>query len=146
MRYVIPLLVACFFACHSSTAASQSADASDPPAAVLAAFAEKYPDEKSPEWEVDRNGSYEAHFKKRGEKMRADFTPEGVWIETEMSLKWKDLPGAVQDAIEDEYDRDDIVELEYTHNAEKGRFYDVEIDPKGEGKFDVEYRGDGSKL
>ena len=146
MRHVLSLVPLLSLACAAATVEAQSPDPDDPPPAVLAAFAERYPGEESPDWEVDRNGNYEAQFKQRGQKLRADFTPAGVWVETEMSLKWKDLPGAVQDAIEDEYDRDDIVELEYTHNAEKGRFYDVEIDPKGEKKFDVEYRGDGKRL
>ena len=146
MRYAFLLAPLLTLACATTPAEAQHRDPAAPPAAVLEAFRAKYPSEKTPEWETDRNGSYEAHFKQRGKKMRADFTPEGTWIETEMSVKWKDLPGAVRDAIEDEYDRDDIVELEYTDNAEKGRFYDVEIDPKGDPKFDVEYRGDGTKL
>ncbi len=119
---------------------------SDTPEAVAAAFAAKYPGESSAEWRRDRNDSYEAHFTQEGERMRADFTPAGVWIETERSVKWGDLPQAVQNAIKAEYKKDDIVELEYTENAERGEFYDVEIDPKGGKKFDVEYRADGSKV
>ncbi len=127
--------------------AAQSLDnTSGTPAAVLAAFAAKYPNETSPEWQRDRNDSYEAHFKQDGEKLRADFTATGTWIETERSVKWDDLPEAVQDAIKAEYKKDDIVELEYTDNAERGKFYDVELDPKGEKKFDIEYRADGSRV
>ncbi len=155
------VLILVLFACASPTVGGEQATVEDDqntaivappedeggtPAAVSEAFAAKYPGEPSPEWRRDRNDSYEAHFKQDGERLRADFTPAGVWIETERSIKWDDLPGAVQDAIKAEYKKDDIVELEYTDNAERGEFYDVELDPKGEKKFDVEYREDGSKV
>lgn len=145
MRMTLRLVPLLFSACATGAAEGQATDGKVP-AAVLEGFAAQYPNEKSPRWERDRNGSYEAKFRLLGEKVRADFTPAGVWIETERSIKWKDLPDAVQEAIEEEYDRDDIEELEYTVSAEKGRFYDVEIDPKGEKKFDVEYREDGEKI
>ena len=118
----------------------------DVPDAVARAFIAKYPGEKSPDWGRDRNDSYEAKFRKDGIELRADFTPGGQWIETERSLSWDELPQAVRDAVEREYDKDDIVELEYTENAERGNFYDVEIDEKGEKKKDVEYRADGRKV
>ena len=116
------------------------------PEAVLATLAQKYPDAEDLDWEQDRNDSYEAQFKIRGQKVRADFNADGTWIETEESVKWKELPEAVQDAIKAEFDKDDIVELEHTVNAEKGEFYDIELDPKGEKKFDVEYRADGTRM
>ena len=116
------------------------------PAAVAASFATKYPGAEEVRWGRDRNDSHEAHFRLDGRKLRADFDADGTWIETEESVRWKDLPEAVRDAVEGEYDEDDVVELEFTDNAEKGEFYDVELDPKGEKKFDVEYRADGTKL
>ena len=118
----------------------------DVPAVVAQAFAVKYPTVRDAEWQRDRNDSYEAHFVYQGVKLRADFTPTGSWIETERSIKWDELPNAVQESIKSEYDKDDIVELEFTQNAKRGDFYDVEIDPKGEKKFDVEYRADGTVL
>ena len=150
-RYAAPVsLVLCLLAtaCSSSAASAQDDDGSGGkvPAAVLANLEKKYPAATSLEWERDRNGSYEAQFEVSGQKVRADFDPDGTWIETEESVKWKELPEAVREAFEREYDKDDIVELEHTVNAEKGEFYDVEIDPKGEKKFDVEYRPDGTRI
>ncbi|MFK8056609.1 MAG: PepSY-like domain-containing protein [Saprospiraceae bacterium] len=138
------LLFACSlcFACTDGALAAQGKI----PDVVEASLAVKYPGAKKVKWNRDRNNSHEAHFQLNGVKFRADFNPDGSWIETERSLDWKDLPDAVQAAIKAEYKKDDIVELELTDNAKKGEFYDVELDPKGQKKFDIEYRADGSKL
>ncbi|WP_222845773.1 PepSY-like domain-containing protein [Flavilitoribacter nigricans] len=90
-------LVLIFCICAVSCTAQESKNGI--PEVVLRTFEQKYPKENSPEWEVDANGNFEAHFKKDGEKYRADFTPAGQWIETENSIKYDDLPEAVQDAI-----------------------------------------------
>lgn len=112
------------------------------PEAVLEAFQQKYPKEKSPEWEVDANGYYEAHFKKDGEKYRADFSASGQWIETENSIKFDDLPDVVQDIIKDEFDKDEITEIEHVTHSSKGEFYDVEFKQKGKNR-DIEFNAEG---
>jgi len=132
-----------FISCQHGELAAQ---ADSTPEVVLASLAAKYPGAKKVKWNRDRNNSHEAHFRLNGVKLRADFNPDGSWIETERSLEWEDLPDEVQAAIKSEYKKDDIVELEFTDNAKKGEFYDVELDPKGKKKFDIEYRVDGSKL
>lgn len=139
------LILSCFLLCISCVDQEVSAQGKTPEA-VIQTMNQKYPGAKKVKWNIDRNQSHEAHFQLNGVKYRADFNPDGSWIETEQSLDWDDLPQAVQAAIKEEYDKDDIVELEYTDNAEKGTFYDVELDPKGKKKFDIEYRADGSKL
>lgn len=111
-----------------------------------AAFKAQYPNAKDVSWEKDSNGNYEAQFEQNDEKYRADFSPTGSWIETENSIKFKHLPKAVQDAIEREYDKDDIEEIEQVHHFQKGIFYDVEYDEKGKKKFDIEYNALGKKI
>lgn len=111
-----------------------------------ASFQLKYPDVEDVSWEQDDNGYFEAQFERHGEKYRADFGISGKWIETEASIKFKDLPKAVQEAVERAYDKDDIVEIEEVDHFEKGVFYDVEIDEKGAKKFDVEYNALGRVL
>jgi len=112
------------------------------PEAAKKNFQKKYPKENSPKWEKDDKGNYEAHFKKDGEGYRADFDDNGNWIETENSIKYKNLPDAVKDAIKRDYDKDDIVEVERVESAKKGLFYDVEFKEKGK-KHDVEYNSSG---
>ncbi len=115
----------------------------DVPKAVKIAFKSKYPKAKKVSWEVDSNDYFEANFKLDDKKYRADFNASGQWIETELSIKFKDLPEKVQAAVKKEYDKDDIVEIEQVDSAAKGKFYDIEIDPKGEKQFDIEYNAAG---
>jgi len=112
------------------------------PEVVKAAFEKKYPNEYKPEWNTDRNGNFEAEFKEDGERYRADFTPAGQWIETENSIKEKELPQAIREVVEKQYGDYKIVELERVDSAKKGVFYDVEIKKDGE-KMDVEFNERG---
>jgi len=115
------------------------------PEAVQIAFKAKYPDEPNPDFEQDTHGYWEAQFKKKGIKYRADFYTNGTWIETENSIKYKELPQAVRTAVEKEYPFETISEVEHVMSSEKGEFYDVEFQRRGKN-YDVEYRGDGSKV
>ncbi|UII19517.1 PepSY-like domain-containing protein [Fulvivirga ligni] len=106
----------------------------DIPKEVKEAFEKKYPSHKDVEWNVDDHGFYEADFKLDGEKYRADFEKSGVWVETENSIKYDDLPDVVKDVIKEGYDKDEITEIEHVQNAEKGEFFDVEFKRKGKNK------------
>lgn len=111
------------------------------PEAVKTSFQNKYPGENDPDWEVDSNGNYESHFKIKGIKYRADFKPDGSWIETETSIDEKDLPKPIKARIEKEFDGK-ITEIEKVNHHSKGTFYDVEFKQKGEKK-DIEFRANG---
>lgn len=137
MRLFLALILISFFSCEPSPAKDEKV-----PTVVVDAFIKKYPNEKKESWNIDRNGSYEAKFKEGGETFKADFTPEGMWIETETSLKKKDLPEAVKEAIEDKYKDVKIIEIERTEHYEKGLFYDVEFKQDGK-KFDIEFNTEG---
>lgn len=119
--------------------------ASGVPEAVHKAFVKKYPGENDPDWETDAHGNWESHFKIDGEKYRADYAPDGRWIETENSIKKDNLPDAIKDAIKRKYSDLEITEVEHVTSAAKGVFYDVEFKQKGKNK-DVEFRADGSEL
>jgi len=114
------------------------------PKAVKKAFKAMYPGENDPDWETDKNGNYEAHFKKDGEHYRADYSPDGNWIETENSLKEKELPKAIRELLENKYDDFKIIELEFVKHHQKGEFYDLELKEKDKDKFDLMVRADGT--
>lgn len=133
------------FSLSVKCAMSQSDDGKIP-SVVKSAFESKYPNAKDLEWEIDSNGYFEAQFEENDEKYRADFEKSGKWIETEASIKYKHLPKAVQDAVEREYDKDDVKEVEQVDHHQKGIFYDVEIDEKGKKRFDVEYNALGEVI
>jgi len=115
------------------------------PDAVKEAFQKKYPNENDPDWHQDKNGYYEANFKKDGEHFRADYKEDGSWVETESSIKKKDLPKAVRDRIKKEYDDYKIYEIEKVDHHSKGRFYDVEFKIDGKKK-DIEFNEQGEKI
>ena len=115
------------------------------PDEVRASFEYKYPGENDPDWKKDKNGNYESHFKKDGNHYRADFSPNGDWIETERSLDKDDLPKAVREIIKMQYKDFEIVEIEEVDHHSKGVFYDVEFKRNGEKK-DVEFKANGQVL
>lgn len=118
---------------------------SDKFARARASFAQRYPAAESVSWNEDDNGNHEAEFRLDGEKYRADFSPEGNWIETENSIKFDNLPKLVQKLVEQEYDKDDITEIEYVDSAQRGKFFDIEFKQKGKN-LDVMVRADGTLL
>ncbi|MEK7255649.1 MAG: PepSY-like domain-containing protein [Bacteroidota bacterium] len=113
------------------------------PEAVKIAFAEKFPGVKSVKWGIDRNGYWEGNFKLEGKRVRSDFTTKGKWVETEMSIKYEDLPAAVKAVIEKQFNKKNIREVEKVANAEKGDFYDVEF-KQGKTVTDIEFKEDGT--
>lgn len=127
------------FSCQDESKAQSS---SDTPEAVKKTFQAKYPGENDPDWRKDDNGNFESHFKIDGVKYRADFAPDGKWIETETSIDKDELPKAVKDAIKEKYDDEEITEIEKVMHHSKGTFYDVEFKQKGKN-HDVEFNEAG---
>lgn len=122
----------------------QNANAQTPDA-VKETFQKKYPGEDDPDWHKDDHGNYESHFKIDGIKYRADFNPDGSWIETETSIDEDELPKAIREAIKRDYDDSEITEVEKVDHHSKGLFYDVEFKQKGKNK-DVMYKASGEVI
>lgn len=115
------------------------------PEEVIAAFRAKYPNAPVPKWELDTNGSYEARFEIDDVKYRADFTKEGVWLETENNIDFIDLPQNVRSAYVLKYSREDFRSAEAVDSPTKGRFYEIEIFT-GTSKIDVMFDENGKIL
>lgn len=129
---------------------NQKAESQNPkkgyaPEAVKITFQNKYPGENDPDWHIDAHGNYESRFRIDGVRHRADFSADGKWIETEVSIKKDELPKAVRKAIKKEYSHEKITEIERVDSAEKGLFFDVEFKRKGKNK-DVEFNSKGEIL
>ena len=138
----IILTVAVLLSCQDESRAQNS---SKTPEAVKKTFQAKYPGENDPDWDVDSNGNYESHFKIDGIKYRADFLPDGKWIETETSIDKDELPSAVKEAIKKLYPDEEITEIEKVMHHSKGTFYDVEFKQKGKN-HDVEFNASGKVI
>ncbi len=139
---VTGILMAGMLSCQENKN-NEKHDTSKVPQAVSESFQKKYPGENDPDWEQDDHGYWESHFKKDGEKYRADFNADGTWVETENSIKKDELPEPILKVIEKEYKDHEITEVEHVSSAREGEFYDVEFKQKGKN-MDVEFRKDGT--
>ncbi len=120
-------------------------DAMVPPRA-MEAFVKKYPSIKNKKWSRDSHGNFEAAFKQEGVKHRADFDySSGAWIETEVSIKYENLPLAVKQVIQRKYTQHPISEIEKVDHHSKGLFYDVEFKTKGKN-LDLEFNEAGELI
>ena len=142
MRTILVIMISVF---TFMTASCQDKDSDEVPEAVLKTFQKMYPGEDDPDFKQDDHGYWEAHFKIDDEKYRADFFADGTWRETENSIKEKNLPKAVREAIKKQYGDEEITEVEHVKSAKYGEFYDVEFKRKGKNR-DVMYRKDGSVI
>ncbi|MCC6723942.1 MAG: PepSY-like domain-containing protein [Saprospiraceae bacterium] len=122
-----------------------SCNLAEPPAAAVEAFKAKYPQAEKISWNIDRNGRHEAEYTLGDTHYRSDFEADGTWVETEHSVKWKDLPPAVQQAFEEEDKKKNIIELEAVDSQKEGIFYDIEY-KIGDGKQDIRIAADGRVL
>lgn len=141
MRKIVITFLYAFFLCNMLNYQAES----DVPDAVKETFKAKYPNENDPDWHKDQNGNFESNFKKDGEHYRADFSPSGEWIETERSIKKKDLPEPVKKRLKQDFDDLKIAEIEEVQHHSKGLFYDVEFKKDGE-KVDVEFDKNGNRI
>ena len=139
---VVGILMTAMVSCQENKKDTNKKD-SKVPKIVAESFQKKYPGENDPDWEQDDHGYWESHFKKDGEKYRADFNADGTWRETENSIKKDNLPDAIKSVIQEKYKDHEITEVEHVTSATEGEFYDVEFKQKGKN-MDVEFRKDGS--
>ena len=71
---------------------------SDVPAAVKNAFTSMYPSASAVKWEME-NTQYEGEFKESGVETSAIFDASGNYVQTEVEIAVKSLPGAVSEYI-----------------------------------------------
>lgn len=78
---------------------SASAQKKSPPAAVLAAFNQKFSNVEELKWKLEKNGEWEAEFEQEEVDMSANFSADGKWVETETEIKASKLPASVLAAV-----------------------------------------------
>ncbi|KQC33565.1 hypothetical protein AAU57_09730 [Nonlabens sp. YIK11] len=115
------------------------------PQSVVATFVNKYPTQENPKWIKDENGLWEAQFESKGERLRAGFQQNGLWVETEYSVNIDNLPAAVVNAVNQNHQTEKIVSADLVHHYNKGIFYDLEIQTI-DSTYKVEYRKNGMRL
>ncbi|WP_416866237.1 MAG: PepSY-like domain-containing protein [Imperialibacter sp.] len=80
--------------------ASCEANDKQPSAAVKAAFEKKFASATDVEWEMETDTEWEAEFELDGNDYSANFSAEGVWMETEHEIEEAEVPAAVKNAID----------------------------------------------
>ena len=97
MKKIIILVAAFIF--FSLSAFSQK----NPPEIVKKEFTKKYATAQSVKWENEEKNEWEAEFTFEGKKMSASFDNSGKWMESETTITEKDLPVAVVNTLNKDY-------------------------------------------
>ncbi|WP_291122604.1 PepSY-like domain-containing protein, partial [Flavobacterium sp. UBA6046] len=119
--------------------------AKTPPKAVTDAFAKKFPTATKVSWGVEGPKEWEAEFTLEGEKISANFTQDGTWLETEKEIKSTSLPKAVLSAVKLKYNDWKIVEADKTETAKHGTIYEVDL-KKGLKTKSLAFKEDGTSI
>ncbi|MCX6254094.1 MAG: hypothetical protein NTV31_06395 [Bacteroidia bacterium] len=97
MKYIIILVVV--FSLTSVSALSQK----NTPENVKKEFANKYPAAQSVKWSSEEANEWEAEFSMNGKKMSACFDNSAKWIESETVISEKELPVAVLNTLNNDF-------------------------------------------
>lgn len=114
------------------------------PEAVKAAFKQKFPDVKEAKWEKEHDNEWEADFKMGGKKYSASFKNDGTWIETEHEIGVADVPEAVKNTLDSEFDGYKVEESEMAETPSE-TVYEFELE-KGKSEIEVAIGADGKVL
>ncbi len=124
---------------------SSCAFAATPPAAVTKAFAKKFPTATKISWGVEGPKEWEAEFTFDGNKISANFSEDGNWVETEREIKVADLPKSVLTAVKSKFYDWKIAEADKTESSKHGTFYEVDL-KKGMKHKSLAFKEDGTSI
>ena len=112
------------------------------PAKIKAAFVQKFPTAKKAKWDKENATEWEVEFKMNGEEYSANFTSNGVWKETEYEIEKSDIPAAVKQTLDKEFNGYDMEEAEISETSE-GKVYEFALE-KDDTDMEVAISPDGS--
>lgn len=115
----------------SLTACGQTQKA---PQKVQSAFTLKFPGAKNIKWDKENETEWEAEFKLERKEYSANFTSEGVWKETEYEIKESEIPAAIKQILDTEFNGYEIEESEISETS-KGKVYEFELE---QGEINIE--------
>lgn len=117
--------------------------AKTPPEAVLNAFNLKFPTATNTKWSMENDQEWEVDFKNNNVKSSANFTNDGIWIETETEISISDLPANIVTAINQANPGCKIIEADKIENNNSQTLYEADIKSGGKKK-EVIYKQDGT--
>ena len=98
------------------------------PTAVTTAFNQKFSNATKVKWDKENAHEYEASFEWKGEKLSANFSDTGEWLETESPIAFNQLPEKVQ------------TEFNSAHKGATIKAVAKIETSKGTTKFEVEFK------
>lgn len=131
-------LFALAFAILSITACAQKTTA---PENVVKAFSQKFPDAQSVKWNKENESEWEAEFKMDSEEYSANFSTDGVWMETEYEIEQSAIPANVKQTLDSEFADFEIEGAEISETSED-TVYEFALE-KGEQEMEVAIAPDG---
>ncbi len=118
---------------------------STPPAAVTTAFNQKFPNAKDIKWDKENEHEFEAAFDWQGEKYSANFSDNGIWLETESTYTFNQLPEKVQTAFNTSNEGATIKAVAKIETSKGEIKYEVEF-KKGIMTVELFYNAEGTEL
>ncbi|MEY2938908.1 MAG: hypothetical protein RL062_1497 [Bacteroidota bacterium] len=116
------------------------------PVNVTKAFQEKFSNTKKIEWEYDsEEKNWEVEYKIGKDEFTAEFDENGIWVETEMEIKFSKLPESVKAALKADFAEYKVEEVVWVEKPD-GKFYEVEVELEKRGQeleFEILFSLDG---
>jgi uncharacterized membrane protein YkoI len=116
-----------------------------PPAAVIAAFKQKFPSATAISWGKESAKEYEAEFTNDGKKYSANFNQAGQWLETESAADFTTFPEKVKASFNKQHKGAKKFEVALIQKADGSMIYEIQI-KVGVKRKDCLYKEDGSSL
>lgn len=104
------------------------------PAAAEKAFRLKFPEAKKVIWDRENKDEYEASFILNGEKVSANFSATGRWLETEMAIPLSVVSKAVMEAFVKQFPGAKVDRVYEISSTEGKIYYEIEYTLKGKKK------------
>jgi hypothetical protein len=118
----------------------------DVPSNVKKAFEQKVSNAKDVEWEYDSEDKlWEVEYEIGKAEFTSAFDENGKWVETEIEIKFSELPEAVKATLKADYSDYEVEEVEFVETPE-GKFYEVEVELEKddeEVEFELLFSPDG---
>lgn len=130
---ILLLLIASF----SLTVFAQKPDETEVPEDVIEYFNRKYSRAEDVVWDTIHRKNYIADFLMDDMRIKAEFSPQGEWIQTTEIMDEKNIYRPVQNFIENEYPGSDFIYGEIITRADRENSYYVKIEEKIKGVKEV---------
>lgn len=98
-----------------------------PPVSVQKAFQQKFPGSLNVIWIKETVNLWEAFFTINGIKSSADFTEEGIWLNTEIQIQESELPIGLSDIVRSSSPDWIIEEINKIQTVSHGTIYAIDV-------------------